>query len=349
MKFINIKKLIIKFIGGGIIKFPTRFLHWVIIDGENSGEEGGGGGGDIDINDIYDGVLALLKSSKAEYLLMPGVLFGSEEELVAKEINRENVILMLSDAGHQCYLAYKNDVNDGNLASINNKSLGFNDITQEYDDISSFVFYPLSQHLSYLSREVVAQYIKYININGTQYKYVETIDPGVPKYRVNISAIKDIVIFDAGNDDVFKIENLFKNNITNNLSQDIKDSIKNSLTFNDYGYSFGTKIDLGANVLTKSQFSQFIMSVYNALGQKDIEFNGEFGYQCDVIGKIELIDNNNNTISNSCSKISCNDWNHAGEGVHAITFVTNECILNLNMIDLDNQSLYIEINNGDHI
>lgn len=347
MKFINIKKLIIKFIGGGIIKFPTRFLRWVIIDGENDEEEGGGGGGDIDLNDIYDGVLALLKSSKAEYLLMPGFLFDSEEELVAKEINKENVILMLSEAGRQCYLAYKNDAYNSEMASINIKSLGFNDITQEFDDISSFIFYPLSNHL--IQRQVVAQYIKYIDINGTQYKYVETIDPGVSEYRINISAIKDIVIFDAGNDDVFKIEDLFKTNTVNNLSQDIKDSIKNSLTFSNYGYSFGTKINLGTNVLTKSQLSQFIMSVYNALGQKDIEFDGEFGYDCNVIGKIKLIDNNNNIISNTCSKISCNDWNHTGEGYHAITFVTDECILNLHIGDLDYQSLYIEINNGSHI
>lgn len=52
MKIENITKLILKFIGGGIIKFPTRFLKWVIIEpcncdgGGDSGGDSGGDGGD---------------------------------------------------------------------------------------------------------------------------------------------------------------------------------------------------------------------------------------------------------------------------------------------------------------
>lgn len=49
MKYTNIKQLIIKFVGGGIINFPTRFLRWIKINGDtDDGEGGGGGGGEID-------------------------------------------------------------------------------------------------------------------------------------------------------------------------------------------------------------------------------------------------------------------------------------------------------------
>ena len=42
MKFTNIKQLIIKFVGGGIINFPTRFLRWVKINGDVDDSDGGG-------------------------------------------------------------------------------------------------------------------------------------------------------------------------------------------------------------------------------------------------------------------------------------------------------------------
>ena len=47
MKFTNVKQLIIKFMGGGLINFPTRFLRWVKINGDTDGsDDGGGGSGD---------------------------------------------------------------------------------------------------------------------------------------------------------------------------------------------------------------------------------------------------------------------------------------------------------------
>ena len=46
MKYTNIKKLLIKFMGGGLINFPTRFLRWIKIDGDAEGDDSGGGGGD---------------------------------------------------------------------------------------------------------------------------------------------------------------------------------------------------------------------------------------------------------------------------------------------------------------
>ena len=54
MKFTNVKQLIIKFMGGGLINFPTRFLRWVKINGDtddsdDGGGDSGGGGGDSTI------------------------------------------------------------------------------------------------------------------------------------------------------------------------------------------------------------------------------------------------------------------------------------------------------------
>lgn len=56
MKFTNVKQLIIKFMGGGIINFPTRFLRWVKINGdsEDDGSDDGGGGGDSGSMSMYD-------------------------------------------------------------------------------------------------------------------------------------------------------------------------------------------------------------------------------------------------------------------------------------------------------
>lgn len=54
MKFTNVKQLIIKFMGGGIINFPTRFLRWVKINGDNnSNDSGDEDSTEIDYEAIY--------------------------------------------------------------------------------------------------------------------------------------------------------------------------------------------------------------------------------------------------------------------------------------------------------
>lgn len=53
MKYTNIKKLLIKFMGGGLVNFPTRFLRWVKIDGDAEGDDGGGGDDSGDNSDIF--------------------------------------------------------------------------------------------------------------------------------------------------------------------------------------------------------------------------------------------------------------------------------------------------------
>lgn len=53
MKFTNVKQLIIKFMGGGLINFPTRFLRWVKINGDIDGSDDGGGSDDDSENNGY--------------------------------------------------------------------------------------------------------------------------------------------------------------------------------------------------------------------------------------------------------------------------------------------------------
>ncbi len=49
MKFTNVKQLIIKFMGGGLINFPTRFLRWVKINGDTDDSDDGGGSSSSDV------------------------------------------------------------------------------------------------------------------------------------------------------------------------------------------------------------------------------------------------------------------------------------------------------------
>ena len=59
MKFTNVKQLIIKFMGGGLINFPTRFLRWVKINGDTDdsddggSDDGGGGSGSMSMYDAW--------------------------------------------------------------------------------------------------------------------------------------------------------------------------------------------------------------------------------------------------------------------------------------------------------
>lgn len=49
MKFTNLSKLLIKFIGGGLVNFPTRYLKEVELEGEGGESEGGESGNDDEL------------------------------------------------------------------------------------------------------------------------------------------------------------------------------------------------------------------------------------------------------------------------------------------------------------
>lgn len=49
MKFTNLSKLLIKFIGGGLVNFPTRYLKEVEVEAEGGESDGGGSGNDDEL------------------------------------------------------------------------------------------------------------------------------------------------------------------------------------------------------------------------------------------------------------------------------------------------------------
>lgn len=49
MKFTNLSKLLIKFIGGGLVNFPTRYLKEVELEAEGGENDGGGSGNDNEL------------------------------------------------------------------------------------------------------------------------------------------------------------------------------------------------------------------------------------------------------------------------------------------------------------
>jgi hypothetical protein len=71
MKYTNIKKLIIKFIGGGIVNFPTRWIKWIKInscdcDGGDSGGDGGDSQDGITLEDFNDFYITVINNNYAD-------------------------------------------------------------------------------------------------------------------------------------------------------------------------------------------------------------------------------------------------------------------------------------------
>ena len=69
MKFTNLSKLLIKFIGGGLVNFPTRYLKEVEVEAEGGESDGGGSGNN-------DELLLKTKQIIADYATD---LFGNQE------------------------------------------------------------------------------------------------------------------------------------------------------------------------------------------------------------------------------------------------------------------------------
>lgn len=60
MKYTNIKKLLIKFMGGELINFPTRFLRWIKIDGDSEDDGSGEDNGSGDVTPSQENILDVL-------------------------------------------------------------------------------------------------------------------------------------------------------------------------------------------------------------------------------------------------------------------------------------------------
>lgn len=139
MKFTNVKQLIIKFMGGGLINFPTRFLRWVKINGDIDGDDGGGdsgGGGDSESSNIFFSPLAIqpthigvetdddtisiieIKDFTIPGDITGGMLLYSKEGLVSIGVN-------------------ENDLNDLEIVSfdeMNEDTTGQKGLTNDYID-----------------------------------------------------------------------------------------------------------------------------------------------------------------------------------------------------------------------
>ena len=99
MKYTNIKKLLIKFMGGGLINFPTRFLRWIKIDGDAEGDdsgggEGGGGGASVDelIDDAKNLVIKITQSGYNKVYPNEGAPYKSSFDLYENENNFDQMI-----------------------------------------------------------------------------------------------------------------------------------------------------------------------------------------------------------------------------------------------------------------
>lgn len=142
MKFTNVKQLIIKFMGGGLINFPTRFLRWVKINGDGDGSDdgggGGGGGGDITPSE-QDSYIPLYQPAKAVYW----VPYGEVCPYIYKGDNKVELkdgIELIPDSDIITYIRNKFD-EFKNPNYTGNKYISIFPIFK-YEDISADIYSP---------------------------------------------------------------------------------------------------------------------------------------------------------------------------------------------------------------
>ena len=116
MKFTNVKQLIIKFMGGGLINFPTRFLRWVKINGD-SDDSDGGGGSDRDVffapatiqpkYFVNDNGTEPIEIENYTSATMGTTLFYNKEDIINLGVNEEDLnnlnIIGIDDAFNDFY------------------------------------------------------------------------------------------------------------------------------------------------------------------------------------------------------------------------------------------------------
>ena len=122
MKFTNIKQLIIKFVGGGIINFPTRFLRWVKINGDADGSDDDEGGSDGDINildyfpfDFSDDKPVGFVIRKDWNFAQDNFPDGVDERTYKYVIDDDSVIYPMENLTNEFYQQYRIDNNQNSL------------------------------------------------------------------------------------------------------------------------------------------------------------------------------------------------------------------------------------------
>lgn len=134
MKFTNLSKLLIKFIGGGLVNFPTRYLKEVEVEAEGGENDGGGSGNNDD---------ELISNTKKIYASYVNGHSGEETplytednvELPDKYICVDQTAKEIYEVGSYCGLAsplyLKNrSLNDNNIIADNrNRPILYKDAT----------------------------------------------------------------------------------------------------------------------------------------------------------------------------------------------------------------------------
>ena len=118
MKFTNIKQLIIKFVGGGIINFPTRFLRWVKINGDVDGSNDGENNQNMldyfpfDFSDAKPVGFVIRKNWNFTIGNLPD---GVDERTYGYVIDDDSVIYPMENLTNEFYQQYRRDNNQDSL------------------------------------------------------------------------------------------------------------------------------------------------------------------------------------------------------------------------------------------
>lgn len=136
MKFTNVKQLIIKFMGGGLINFPTRFLRWVKINGDTDGSDDGGGDSDNDniliLNHQEYANMMIISDAYKIYTVEEYINYESEEDLTISiyELDNQTVINDIKDYINEVgYIPIKIGSNAENTIVIDK----FEDLNNHYE------------------------------------------------------------------------------------------------------------------------------------------------------------------------------------------------------------------------
>lgn len=96
MKYTNIKKLLIKFMGGGLINFPTRFLRWIKIDGDAEGDDGGGSGGDDGGGNANGGFDIIITNHRPSLFVVSYYDYDQDKDVILQTVPPEEIGSYLS-------------------------------------------------------------------------------------------------------------------------------------------------------------------------------------------------------------------------------------------------------------
>lgn len=135
MKFTNVKQLIIKFMGGGLINFPTRFLRWVKINGDVEDDGSDDGGSDDDniliVNSEEYNNFDNISAQYNIYIAGEDIDYESEEDLTISiyELDESEINGIINYINNSGYVPIKIGGSAENLVVIDK----FEDLNNHYE------------------------------------------------------------------------------------------------------------------------------------------------------------------------------------------------------------------------